>query len=198
MAVRGPRKTVVVFCEGRRSEPEYLEALKREPDVKDAAAVDLRIERRATGSVPLTLVRLAIDARERSEREEGEIDEFWCVFDVEWPENHPNLREAMDLAARHGIRLAVSNPCFELWLVLHFRDCRAWLDNDAARRLRRACDGQVDKGVAGGSYMMGRHLAVERAAVLDRMHMRNAVMFPHDNPSSGMHRLVTAVSPQAL
>ncbi|MGN9914353.1 RloB family protein [Phytohabitans sp. LJ34] len=194
MAVRGPRKTVLVFCEGRRSEPEYLEALKREPEVRDIAAVDLRIERSTSGSVPLALVRMAVDARERADREEGEIDEIWCVFDVEWPDNHPNLSEAVALADRYGIRVAISNPCFELWLILHFRDCRSWLDNDAARRLRRACDGQVDKGVDGRGYMAGRRLAAERAVALDQMHGRNGTAFPHDNPSSGMHRLLTAVS----
>jgi len=32
-----------VFCEGARTEPEYLDALRREPDVRNAAAVDIRI-----------------------------------------------------------------------------------------------------------------------------------------------------------
>ncbi|MDQ7906600.1 RloB family protein [Phytohabitans sp. ZYX-F-186] len=152
------------------------------------------MERSSAGSVPLTLVRAAVEARERADREEGEVDEIWCVFDVEWPANHPGLREALDLAQRHDIRVAVSNPCFELWLVLHFQDWRAWLDNDGARRLRRSCDGQEDKGVIGRSYMARRLAAVERAIVLDRMHARNGTAFPHDNPSSGMHLLVTAVS----
>ena len=32
-------------------------------------------------------------------------------------------------AGANGIRLAISNPCFELWLILHFQDHTAWLDN---------------------------------------------------------------------
>jgi hypothetical protein len=28
---------------------------------------------------------MAIEARNRAIDEEGEIDEFWCAFDVEWP-----------------------------------------------------------------------------------------------------------------
>ncbi|MGI5245589.1 RloB family protein [Dactylosporangium sp. CA-139066] len=150
---RRPRKTLVVLCEGIRTEPEYLEALRRDPEVRDAAAVDIRIERGASGAVPLTLVRRAIEIRERARREEGEIDEVWCLYDVEWPVHHPSLAEARDLAARHGINLAVSNPCFELWLVLHFRDHRRFLDNDEARRVRREHDGSADKGLAGETYM---------------------------------------------
>lgn len=187
-----------MFCEGLRSEPEYLEALRRERAVRDVAAVDLRIERQSGGSVPLTLLRMAVEARERADREQGEIDEIWCVFDVEWPTNHPGLKEALELARRHGIEVAVSNPCFELWLVLHFQDHRSWLDNDAARRLRRSCDGQVDKGVVGASYMAMRDLATVRAVALDWMHAQNGTSFPHDNPSSGMHRLIAAVSPPPI
>lgn len=141
VATRRPRKTLLVFCEGERTEPEYLNALKREPSVRDVAAVDLRVETGHGGAVPETLVSLAADARRRSAEEDGEIDEFWCVYDVEWPRNHPGLKEALSKAQRNGIRLAVSNPCFELWLILHFKGYGAWLDNDGARRLRRGLDG---------------------------------------------------------
>jgi hypothetical protein len=60
VATRRPRKTLVVFCEGERTEPEYLDAL---------------------------------------------IDEFWCVFDAEWPKNHPGLDEAIRQARTNGINL---------------------------------------------------------------------------------------------
>lgn len=30
VATRKPKKTLLIFCEGQRTEPEYLEALKRE------------------------------------------------------------------------------------------------------------------------------------------------------------------------
>ena len=35
IATRQPRKTLVIFCEGERTEPVYLEALKRQPEVKE-------------------------------------------------------------------------------------------------------------------------------------------------------------------
>jgi hypothetical protein len=136
----------MVFCEGRRTEPEYLDALKRLPEVHDAAAVDIRVQTGHGGAVPLTLVNLALDARSRNRDEFGEVDEIWCAFDVEWPRNHPNLVEAVALAKAHDIHLAISNPCFEIWLVLHLRDCSAWATNDDARRMRRDLDGQDEQG----------------------------------------------------
>jgi len=185
----------VVFCEGERTEPEYLDALKRQPSVRDVSAVDLRVETGQGGSVPRTLVAMATEARIRGIEEEAEIDEFWCVFDVEWPRNHPGLIEAVQQARANGIQLAVSNPCFELWLILHFQDHAAWLDNSQARRLRGQLDGSSDKGLDAAKYMPLTADATRRATSLDRRHLQDGTVFPHDNPSSGMHCLLAAVEP---
>jgi len=85
VATQPPRKTLLVFCEGKRTEPEYLAALRREPAIRKVAAVDIRIDRDSAGISPLGLVRRAIASRAKALDEEGEVDEFWCVFDVEWP-----------------------------------------------------------------------------------------------------------------
>ncbi|MGH3940412.1 MAG: RloB family protein, partial [Pseudonocardiaceae bacterium] len=69
----------------------------------------------------------------------------WCVFDVEWPKNHPNLKQAIQLARDHNIRLAISNPCFELWLILHFEDQTAFLNTDEAETRSRKLDGRSGK-----------------------------------------------------
>ena len=66
VATRRPRKTLLIFCEGERTEPEYLDALKRLPSVRDVAAVGLRVETRQGGSVPRTLVAIATAARSRA------------------------------------------------------------------------------------------------------------------------------------
>lgn len=136
---------------------------------------------------------MASDARDRSFDEEGETDEFWFIFDVEWPVNHPGLREAVSEAKQHGVRTAVSNPCFEIWLILHFQDQSSWLDNGDARRLRRKLDGSGDKGVNATAYMHIAKDAFRRARDLDRRHSLNATDFPQDNPSSGMHQLLKSI-----
>lgn len=194
VAVRQPRKTFVIFCEGERTEPEYLQALKRKPSVRDVAAVDIRVET-SHGGAPLTLVSMAADARSRAISEEAEIDEFWCVFDVEWPVNHANLKETIDQAHRNEIGVAISNPCFELWLILHFQDQDRWLNNDQAAKLRRRLDGSSGKGVDAAKYMPFTGDAARRAAKLDERHSRDGSPFPENNPSSGMHRLLAAVEP---
>ncbi len=185
----------MVFCEGEKTEPEYLNALKRQPSVRDVAAVDLRVETGHGGSVPLTLVSLATAARKKAVDEDAEIDEFWCVFDVEWPVNHPNLSVAAERARKQGIKLAVSNPCFELWLILHFKNCARWLNNEAACKLRNSLDGSVGKGLDAAKYMPLRNTAVARAAALEVRHAKDGTVFPDDNPSSGVYRLIESVEP---
>ncbi len=190
IATRRPRKTLVIFCEGERTEPLYLEALKRQPNVKDVASVDLRIA--AEHGMPEVLVSAAIEARDRSADEEDEIDEFWCAFDVEWPRNHPRLRETVQHARDNGIKMAISNPCFEIWLILHFKRHGSWLDNDGARRLRRRLDGVPDKGLDPAKYMPLVNEAMDNATALDERHLRDGTEFPRDNPSSGMYLLVAS------
>lgn len=193
VAVRTPKRTFLVFCEGEKTEPAYLKALKRDPAIRDVASVDIRVDDETSGSVPLTLVEAAAKARARSSGENGEIDEVWCVFDVEWPQNHPNLRRALARARESGVGVAVSNPCFELWLALHFEDQTAWLDTAEATRLRRTLDDTTGKDLDGDIYMPRRPDAARRARALDERHSRNGTEFPRNNPSSGMHRFLDAI-----
>jgi hypothetical protein len=80
-------------------------------------------------------------------------------------------------------------------LILHFKDYGAWLDNDGARRLRRALDGSPGKSLEAAKYMPLVADAARRAADLETRHQKNATVFPHDNPSSGMHRLIASIKP---
>ncbi len=181
-----------MLCEGGRTEVDYLNALKQEYTAHNVS-FDLQVDYDSAGSVPFTLVKHAVRARGRFPPEASEIDEVWCIFDVEWPQNHPNLDKAMTLAKNSGIKTAVSNPCFELWLVLHFQDQTAWLDTQEAVRLRRNCDGSKDKGLDGETYMPLRAEAVRRALYLEKRHIGNDTKFPKDNPSSSMHQLLNAI-----
>jgi hypothetical protein len=192
---RRPRKTLVIYCEGERTEPVYLEALKRRPEVRNVASVDLRIE--AEHGMPEALVSSAIKARKKSVDEEGEVDEFWCVFDVEWPRNHPRLREAVQQARNNSIELAISNPCFELWLILHFERRSSWLDNDDARKLRRQLDGASGKNLDPSKYMPFVRDAMDNAIALAQRHSRDGTGFPQDNPSSGMYLLITSTGAES-
>lgn len=55
----------------------------------------------------------------------GEGDQFWLVCDTDhWLEsNHiRNLVEVVKRCKQKDIAVALSNPCFDLWLLLHFNE----------------------------------------------------------------------------
>ena len=194
VSFRTPKRTFLVFCEGTKTEPDYLKALKQEPAVRDSASVDIRIDLNASGAVPLTLVNAAAEARTRNSQEQGEIDEVWCLFDVEWPKNHPKLPEARAMAEVSDVRLAISRIRASSygWHSIS-RTAPAWLDNDAAGKLRRDHDKSSGKRLDGSEYMPRRADAAQRARALTAKHAGDGTEFPHDNPSSGMYLLLEAI-----
>lgn len=177
---------MVVFCEGKLTEPDYVRELKRLPHVRGNTSLDIEVSSQC--GAPMTLVQQAIDRLGR-----GGVDECWCLFDVEWPKNHPKLKEAVALAAAHGIQVAISNPCFEIWLTLHHRDHDAFTDTATVERLSRKLDGRPGKRIDAARYMPLRQDAITRARKLDARHTSAGTLFPNDNPSSGMYRFLEAL-----
>ena len=45
-----------------------------------------------------------------------EYDQVWAVFDRD---EHPRFKDALMRCRQQGVHVAWSNPCFELWLILH-------------------------------------------------------------------------------
>jgi len=183
------KKTVLVFCEGQRTEPEYVQALRKLPKIASSTSVDIRISEQHGG--PRTLVDNAIQTR----RTDPEIDECWCLFDGEWPQHHPYLMESISRAsAADGVYVAVSNPCFEIWLLMHYTDVTAFMDTDEAVRRSKLKDGRQGKGIDAAAYMPLRAEASRRAKALDARHRTAGTLPPEDNPSSGMYKFLDAIS----
>jgi hypothetical protein len=99
----------------------------------------------------------------------------------------PNKRQRRSLNRNNG--------SFEVWLILHFREWTRFLDNAKAAQIRAECDDSSDKSVNGRLYMDRRAEAIDRAQRLDREHRLNGTVFPNDNPSSGMFKLLRSVQP---
>ena len=187
---RDPLPLILVVCEGKVTEPEYVEAFRI---AQGANTVRVHVE--SPGGDPKALVERAIELRTEAEREARRArdlnlryDEVWCVFDVD---EHQRLDEARGEAARGKIHLAVSNPCFELWLLLHFADQTAHLSGKQARdRLRKHMPG-YDKRVRFDDVSAGYTDAVRRAQVLEVRH--EASGSPGANPSTGVHQLTERI-----
>lgn len=129
----------------------------------------------------------AVEAR-RSRDANLAYDEVWCVFDVD---EHARADADRQLAANEAVNLAVSNPCFELWLLLHLADHAAHLTAAQAGRLVRKHLPAYDKHLRFHDFAAGYGDAVRRAESLGR---RLADAGRTDgNPSTGVHRLTERI-----
>lgn len=116
-------------------------------------------------------------------------DEVWCVFDVD---EHHYLSEAREQARVNGVALAVSNPCFELWALLHFQDQTAHLSRESARAILKTHLPRYDKVLPYQELHTRRGEAVGRAESLDLRCERDGE--PCKNPSTGVYRLVLRIA----
>lgn len=184
------RRQILVFVEGKRTEERYLVDWARRYRGDVIVVID------PFRGVPLSLVEHAVKLQRQERRDERrargrKYDEIWCVFDID---EHPDLDRAFDLARRHGIHLAVSNPCLELWFILHFEDQSAWIHRRRAQERSEellGC-GKVlsDDAVA---VLFDRYdCAADRARQLERRHS-DAGSDPGENPSSGVWRLIETI-----
>ncbi|MDE0269156.1 MAG: RloB family protein [Acidimicrobiaceae bacterium] len=187
------KKRFVIFCEGKVTEPQYLNALARLPEVRKTTSLDIR----GQGFDPKRLVKELRDFRKEDQpqrkAQEQTNTQYWCVFDVEAPIFHTRLNDAIQMARDNGIHLAVSNPCFELWLILHDIDHKRWLTNAESRKILRNYDDSEGKSLPTEAYIQRRQQAVTRARELDKMHDQAGRDLPYNNPSSGMFKLLDAV-----
>lgn len=189
-ATREPKRRLLVVCEGRVTEPQYLRGLERW--VRNNS-IEIKIPDKH--GVPLTLVKQAVELKESADRQAKHekdrflaYDEVWCVFDVD---EHPGLNDARQLAQARGIELAVSNPCFELWLLLHFRESPGARHRDDVLGLVAEKLPGYHKHLRFDDLARGVDDAERRARALQTQADEEGE--PHRNPTTGLYRLTESI-----
>lgn len=129
-----PRRTrirILIQCEGSDTESNYLRGVRALPEVDEAFVVDVKSGR---GGDARAVVKAAMDARKKAENEDEKYDNVWCVLDVEDRSRTDALTEALIMARREGIKVFLSNPSFEVWLLAHFeRATRYFTDSNTVK-----------------------------------------------------------------
>ncbi len=127
--LRNVKKKIFIVCEGDKTEYRYFEGIKnhsKELGINDLVAIiPLYKEQESKGiSHPAGLIKLAIDKKASFDNDnifyDEEIDKFLIVFD----RDREDFKEYNDFIAKYknDFMLGVSNPCFEIWLLLHHED----------------------------------------------------------------------------
>jgi hypothetical protein len=120
LAFRKAQETVLIVCEGEKSEPIYFNELCKKLGITSRYIHPVKIV--GLGGVPLTVVNKAIELKKERGREARKnngvkYDQVWAVFDRN---GHANIEQAKTIANANGVKVAFSNPCFEFWYILHF------------------------------------------------------------------------------
>jgi hypothetical protein len=202
IGVRKSNEVVLIVCEGEKTEPNYLRGLRHSLRLSNAT---INILDTNHGSDPVSVVSAAIS---EFEKDPSLYDRVYCVFDKD---SHANYAAALDLTKNHALArrkiLFVSNsvPCFEIWLLLHFK----YTTQAYVRKGNKSpCDCVVAdlKRAAGLANYVKNHkgiydlvssktkIALENAKKLEKFNLGVG----SDNPSTKMHDLVaylTAIAP---
>jgi len=108
-----------IFCEGEKTEPLYLSSYIDEYAKNKSKVIFIPKTKKNT---PVQLVDEAVSKKNSRDSVDGDV--FWVVYDRESVSKYPRAKhkEAWDKAKRNGINVAISNVCFEFWVLLHFHE----------------------------------------------------------------------------
>ncbi|HJV28672.1 MAG TPA: RloB family protein [Aromatoleum sp.] len=114
--VAPPRARILIVCEGEKTEPNYFFDLL---DDCRLTAADVRVVGKECDSAPISVV-------DHAEKECGarRFERVFCVFDRDRHESFDEAIRKIRSLRDNKFRAIVSYPCFEYWLLLHFKYTR--------------------------------------------------------------------------
>lgn len=195
------RQVFHIYCEGEKTEPNYLSGYlkKRWPGKRTLEVIRIEPTKKNT---PAQLVDEAV--KKKNDRETPPGDVFWVVYDRESPTKYKRSihAKARDKAQKNGVEIALSNVCFEVWLLLHFDkhvghfDC--YLDLRKQSLLTKHIP-NYDKGSKDYFEVLGPRVddARQNASRVNENTKNGANpehTAPHDwNPYTNVHELLDAI-----
>ena len=124
-------------------------------------------------------------------------DSIFAVFDTDFNKEN-QIREARNLARRNRIEVVLSNPCFEVWILQHFRfSTRGYNSNDDVITELTNRWPNYRKSIDSFQYVSDRtQIAVENARKLIAFH--NDINPRSDiegrNPSTDVYKIVEMIA----
>ena len=153
-------KLIIIATEGKETEKQYFLMFKNlKLQVKIIPATDNR------SSPEYVLNRL--DNFKKEFNIDGN-DELWLVVDVDrWGD--AKLSQIAKLCVQKNYHLAISNPCFEVWLYLHFENITPEINNcqEVKRLIKNRLGSYNSSNLNTDIFLPNVNVAVENAKVLD-------------------------------
>ncbi|MEE9369067.1 MAG: RloB family protein [Pontiella sp.] len=193
-------KCTLIITEGKNTEPNYLEALRKRLGLKATRIEVIHPD----GTDPVTLTNEAIKRRDKRKRESSKsntkvpYDEVWVAFDLEksHDERRLNAKKAENLAGVRGIKFAKSDPSFEFWRLLHEKYTAKSLDSCKAvtNELKKVCPAYTKSEIPSTETLNKIPAAVKNSQDLRKDNQTSG----RSNPATDMDLLVRSMNGAAL
>lgn len=188
--LRRELKLFLIICEGEKTERTYFKEFRRRNN-------GVRIEvPNCSYKDPLNLTKFAKKMKSAYDIDLKRGDRICCVLDVDNNKNDVIKKTKRD-ADGNNIDMILSNPCFELWYILHFEYSTAHMSaNQVLQKLKRKYITDYQKNQ---SYFnqLKPHLskAIENAQKLNNFHEKNLtpLFSTGSNPSTQVFNLVRQI-----
>ena len=204
-----PRRTkpvILIVTEGEKSEPKYFEHFRTRQNNVEVRVVPNSKNGGKTDY--LNLIRKASRICKEDDLSPKSGDSVWIVADGDVnyqaadaiKKKNAALTQARATAEKEAYSLLISNPCFELWYLLHLRYTTAHLpDYDAVKKaLEQAGIKDYEKHNDLYEQLDSETLeAIKRAKRLETHQVENGFALPlgiDANPFTEVYRLVEKLS----
>lgn len=130
-------KIIVLAFEGNDTEEIYFDEFKSS-DIFDDALVFLHLLKRPktdTNSAPNHVFK-KLKKEAKDEYNFKDTDELWMIIDTDRWKNIPDI--ILECKQQKNMFVAVSNPCFEFWLLLHIKNLAEYEENELDLILKNA------------------------------------------------------------
>lgn len=116
---RGKKRTILFGAEGHNeTERRYFSSFNSDPQLKNL--FDFKYAK-GSKTDPVGVVEDLVRAMSRIKLSAEDGDLAFCLLDSDCDRSKDRQFVAAErLAAKYGIRLIVSSPCFEVWFLCHF------------------------------------------------------------------------------
>lgn len=143
---RQPARKILIACEGSKTEPDYFKSIRQ--DLR-SSTLEIIILPSQCKTDPWSIIEQAIEKRKemRTDSRWLQGDTAWAVFDGDEhiEKSIANWRSAIDRAKSQKIQLAITNPYFELWYLIHFQNQFAQINRNRAIALLKDYIPNYDK-----------------------------------------------------
>ncbi len=128
-------KLFILAYEGEKTEPYYFNGLRGSDLFNDSGIIEIisLVRSHRSGTDPFSVKSLLKDAK--STFRFKSTDEFWLVVDRDhWETKHKHSFDQIisECEIEGNFFMALSNPCFEIWIILNFVDPSSWTNEQMA------------------------------------------------------------------